>query len=101
MQTHTPGPTPGEIDAMEVLGSDPNVVYGTLHAAWPWAPKDGVGGHTESVTPLSAGFHVYGVEWAPDRISFLLDGAVYKTIAPGKICRRGPPGRLATPSFSY
>ena len=74
-------PNPGEIDAMEVLGSDPNVVYGTLHAAWPWAPKDGVGGHTESVMPLSAGFHVYGVEWAPDRISFLLDGAVYKTIA--------------------
>ena len=69
----------GEIDAMEVLGSEPNVVNGTLHGPWPFAP-DGVGGTDESPTPLSAGFHVYGVEWAPERISFLLDGSVYKTI---------------------
>lgn len=78
-------PDCGEIDAMEVLGSEPNVVHGTLHAAWPWAPKDGMGGIAESPTPLSAGFHVYGVEWAPERISFLLDGAVYKTITPADL----------------
>jgi beta-glucanase (GH16 family) len=78
----------GEIDAMEVLGSEPNIVHGTLHAAWPWAPKDGMGGSAASSTPLSAGFHVYGVEWAPQRISFLLDGTVYKTITPADL----PPG---------
>ena len=78
-------PDCGEIDAMEVLGSEPNVVHGTLHAPWPWAPKDGVGGRAESPTPLSAGFHVYGVEWAPERISFLLDGAVYQTITPSDL----------------
>lgn len=78
-------PDCGEIDAMEVLGSEPNVVHGTLHAAWPWAPKDGVGGRAESPKPLSAGFHVYGVEWGPERISFLLDGAVYQTITPADL----------------
>ena len=75
----------GEIDAMEVLGSEPDVVHGTLHAAWPWASKNGVGGRAESPKPLSAGFHVYGVEWAPERISFLLDGAVYQTITPADL----------------
>lgn len=75
----------GEIDAMEVLGSEPNIVHGTLHAAWPWAPKDGMGGSAASSTPLSAGFHIYGVEWAPQRISFLLDGTVYKTITPADL----------------
>jgi beta-glucanase (GH16 family) len=80
-------PDCGEIDAMEVLGSEPNIVHGTLHGPWTSAPK-GIGGKAESTTPLSAGFHVYGVEWAPERISFLLDGAVYKTITPADL----PPG---------
>jgi beta-glucanase (GH16 family) len=80
-------PACGEIDAMEVLGSEPNVVNGTLHGPWPSEPK-GIGGTAESPTPLSSGFHVYGVEWAPQRISFLLDGVVYKTITPADL----PPG---------
>jgi beta-glucanase (GH16 family) len=70
----------GEIDTMEVLGSEPGTVYGTLHAPWPWAPY-GEQGQAESVTPLSADFHTYAVEWEPERISFMLDGHVYKTIA--------------------
>jgi beta-glucanase (GH16 family) len=72
-------PACGEIDAMEVLGSTPNAAHGTLHGPWPFAPK-GIGGKAESPTPLSGGFHVYGVEWAPERISFLLDGVTYETI---------------------
>jgi beta-glucanase (GH16 family) len=80
-------PACGEIDAMEVLGSEPNVLNGTLHGPWPSAP-DGVGGTVDSSAPLSAGFHVYAVEWSPGRISFLLDGVVYKTITPENL----PPG---------
>jgi beta-glucanase (GH16 family) len=72
-------PACGEIDVAEILGSEPNVVTGTLHAPWSWAPT-GVQGTTESATPLSAGFHTYSVEWEPERISFMLDGSVYKTI---------------------
>lgn len=72
-------PNCGEIDAMEVLGSEPNVLNGTLHGPWPSAPN-GIGGEVESAAPLSAGFHTYGVLWEPDRISFLLDGSVYKTV---------------------
>ena len=32
----------GEIDVMEVLGSEPKVLNGTLHGPWPWAPN-GIG----------------------------------------------------------
>lgn len=80
-------PACGEIDAMEVLGSTSNAVHGTLHAPWPFAPK-GVGGKAETPTSLSGGFHVYGVEWAPERINFLLDGTVYETITRSQL----PPG---------
>jgi beta-glucanase (GH16 family) len=74
----------GEIDIAEVLGSEPNIVNGTLHAPWLWAPN-GVQGTAESATPLSAGFHTYSVEWEPERISFMLDGSVYKTITPADV----------------
>ncbi|HTC60120.1 MAG TPA: family 16 glycosylhydrolase [Solirubrobacteraceae bacterium] len=77
-------PACGEIDTAEVLGSEPNVVNGTLHAPWPWAPT-GVQGQADSATPLSAGFHTYSVEWEPERISFMLDGSVYKTITPADL----------------
>jgi beta-glucanase (GH16 family) len=77
-------PACGEIDTAEVLGSEPNVVNGTLHAPWSWAPT-GVQGQADSATPLSAGFHTYSVEWEPERISFMLDGSVYKTITPADL----------------
>jgi beta-glucanase (GH16 family) len=72
-------PACGEIDAMEVLGSEPNVVNGTLHGPWSFAPG-GLGGTMESPAALSSGFHVYGVEWSRERISFLLDGVRYATV---------------------
>jgi beta-glucanase (GH16 family) len=77
-------PDSGEIDTMEVRGSAPHVVEGTLHGPWSWAPH-GVSGSASSAPSLAAGFHVYGMEWEPDRISFLLDGSVYQTITPADL----------------
>jgi beta-glucanase (GH16 family) len=70
----------GEIDAMEVLGSEPDILNGTLHGPWPAYPN-GSGGEVQSPVPLSAGFHTYGVQWGPSRVSFLLDGSTYETVA--------------------
>lgn len=74
----------GEIDTMEVRGSQPHVVEGTIHGPWSWAPH-GVSASLRSRTSLALGFHVYGVEWGPNRISFMLDGSVYQTITPADL----------------
>jgi beta-glucanase (GH16 family) len=72
-------PASGEIDTMEILGSEPHVVKGTIHGPWSWAPP-GVSGGARSATSLASGFHVYGVKWEPETIEFLLDSVVYETI---------------------
>jgi beta-glucanase (GH16 family) len=74
-------PASGEIDAMELLGSEPNVAIGTVHGPWAWAPH-GVGTKVHSAKSLASDFHVYGVEWSPGQIRFILDGSVYRTITP-------------------
>lgn len=80
-------PGSGEIDVMEILGSRPERLIGSLHGPWPSVP----GGLHSSLLgrrPFSAGFHVYGMRWAPSRISFLLDGSTYATLTPAEL----PPG---------
>jgi beta-glucanase (GH16 family) len=73
-------PECGEIDVMEILGSEPDVLNGTLHGPWPTAPH-GIGSELAHSTPLTAGFHTYGVNWEPERISFLLDGLTYAAVS--------------------
>jgi beta-glucanase (GH16 family) len=90
-------PKCGEIDAMEVLGSKPNAVAGTIHGPWAWAPH-GVGAAKYAPTPLSTGFHVYGVQWSANQISFLLDGVVYETITPARL-RSGSDWPFRRPNF--
>jgi beta-glucanase (GH16 family) len=77
-------PGSGEIDTMEVRGSQPHVVEGTIHGPWRWAPH-GVSASLRTPTSLASSFEVYGMEWSPERISFILDGSVYKTITPAAL----------------
>lgn len=71
-------PACGEIDIMELRGSDPNKVNGSLHAP----DYNGNGALTGSYQ-LDSGnfgddFHVFAVEWAPDGIRWLVDGEPYE-----------------------
>jgi beta-glucanase (GH16 family) len=77
-------PASGEIDTMEVLGSDPHRVHGTIHGPWPWVGNQ-VTGSLPTSESLASGFHVYGVEWEPDRVRFMLDGSLYETITPADL----------------
>jgi beta-glucanase (GH16 family) len=74
-----PWPTSGEIDTMEVLGQYPHTVYGTVHG--PGFVSPGIGGHlTLETSELSDAFHVYGLEWSPRAVTWLLDGRPYFTV---------------------
>ena len=72
-------PNSGEIDIMEHVGYDMNRVHGTVHTkAFYWVNgeqrKSSVEGHD-----VSQAFHVYSLEWGPDRIDVLMDGLRYFT----------------------
>ncbi len=79
-------PKCGEIDVMENIGKEPGIVHGTIHGPG-YSGSKGIS-HAYSLPdgqPLSADFHVYAVEWAPDSITFLLDDHPYATVTPASL----------------
>jgi beta-glucanase (GH16 family) len=68
-------PTP-EIDIMEVLGHKPNRLYTYFH----YQDSRGHAKKGQGVTqkaPLSDDWHVFAVDWRPDRIVWYLDGVEF------------------------
>jgi beta-glucanase (GH16 family) len=79
-------PASGEIDAMEMVGSDPFSAFGTIHGPDSQSANGyAIQGTYHSATSLAAGFHTYSANWTPSRISFAVDGHVYKTITPADL----------------
>lgn len=97
-------PSTGELDIMEMIGSPTDdrgaagevgkagnsnsVAYGTPHfyhvngdadGDGAYAPK-ALGGNLTLADQLSDGYHVYGIDWNPDYISWYVDGVVYNTM---------------------
>lgn len=74
-------PTSGEIDIMEHVGHEPNRIYGTVHTpAYNHILGNARGAGIEIEAPW-AEFHVYAIEWSPDRIDFLVDDRRYFSFA--------------------
>jgi beta-glucanase (GH16 family) len=67
----------GEIDMMEFVGKDPNHIYGTLHYAVAGKHQSDQG-KFEMAAPYDD-FHVYAVEWSPEKIDFYVDNTKYHT----------------------
>ncbi len=70
----------GEIDIMELLGHEPNKVYGTLHYGGEW--PDNVHTGTFYVLPqgnFSIDFHVFTLEWDTAAFRWYVDGIHYQT----------------------
>ena len=72
-------PACGEIDVMEEVGFDQDAIHGTTHSLAYNFKKPTQRTSTTVVPGVTAGFHLYAVEWYPDRIDFFVDGRKYYT----------------------
>ncbi|MGL3199765.1 MULTISPECIES: family 16 glycosylhydrolase [Curtobacterium] len=74
-------PACGEIDAMENVGYEPTLVHGTVHGPG-YSGANGISS-TYRNPPGAAfadDFHVFGVDWRPDSITWTVDGTAYRTV---------------------
>ena len=83
-------PASGEIDVMETLGQDPLTVRATIHGPTTSHGPSGRSGYSrgmnfDSASSLASGFHVYGVSWSPNSVTWLLDGTPYATVTPADL----------------
>jgi beta-glucanase (GH16 family) len=74
-----PWPGCGEIDILENIGAQPNRVFGTVHV--PGASKEsGLSGGVYLHHPPADGFHIFSVDWEPDRLTWQVDGLPYHSL---------------------
>ena len=69
-------PRCGEIDAMEVWGSNPEKLFGTIHYGNPHHETQGT--YELEGTDFSKDYHLFSVEWLPGKIIWYVDGQKYK-----------------------
>jgi len=73
-------PACGEIDIMEHWGVNPNYVSSAIHTPSSFGGTINVGGTT--LEDVFNEFHVYEMEWSPERIVFSVDGTPFYTYEP-------------------
>jgi beta-glucanase (GH16 family) len=82
-------PACGEIDIMELVGSSPSTILGTIHGPGYSGDK---GPSTKFTLPggrrFDDDFHVFAVEWEPNAVRFYVDDILYVTRAAADL----PPG---------
>jgi beta-glucanase (GH16 family) len=70
----------GEIDIIELLGHEPNKIYGTLHYGDKWPNNVHSGGvYTIKNSIFSDNFHVFRLEWEPNKFKWYVDGLLFHT----------------------
>ena len=70
-------PASGEIDIMEHVGYDPDNVLGSVHTQAYNHVKGTQKSGGLKVPGARDAYHIYAIEWLPDRIKFLIDGEPY------------------------
>jgi Ca2+-binding RTX toxin-like protein len=63
----------GEIDIMEMIGSDPYVVLNSTH---DFRDNEHTSAKAAVGADASVGWHTYGLEWTADSLDFYIDGRV-------------------------
>jgi beta-glucanase (GH16 family) len=79
-------PDSGEIDVMENVGFEPSTIHGTIHGPG-YSGSGGIGaGYTlPNGQAFADAFHTFAVDWAPDSITWSVDGNVYQTRTPADL----------------
>jgi len=72
-------PNSGEIDIMEYVGFQKNHIHGTVHNEAHYFVKWNQHKGRILVDGVEDEFHVYALEWSPDRIDILVDDSLYFT----------------------
>ncbi|MFC4723211.1 family 16 glycosylhydrolase [Geojedonia litorea] len=73
-------PESGEIDIMEHVGYDNDSVHGTIHTKAYNHMKGTQKGKAIFIDNPNDEFHVFALEWTPEKMDFILDGVVYNHI---------------------
>jgi beta-glucanase (GH16 family) len=79
-QATVPWPACGEIDIMEFRGQLPNIVTGSLHGPGYSGGSAWTGSFERTGAGFDQDFHVFAIEWSPDRITWLVDGQAYQRV---------------------
>lgn len=74
-------PASGEIDIMEHVGYDMHRIHGTIHTEAFNHTKGTQVGRSVFASKVNEEFHVYTLDWWPDRIDIFLDGEKYFTVS--------------------
>ncbi|HEY7615682.1 MAG TPA: glycoside hydrolase family 16 protein [Terriglobales bacterium] len=79
-------PDCGEIDVMENIGKEPSTVHGTIHGPGYSGPG-GIGAsyNLPGKRRFAEGFHIFAVEWEPERIRFYVDNDNYANRTPADL----------------
>lgn len=76
-------PACGEIDVMEIINANPTKAYGTGHGPSPGGSFSLGGTYTlPGGAMYDQAYHLYAVDWSPNKIVWSLDGNVYYTLTP-------------------
>ncbi|WP_299104267.1 glycoside hydrolase family 16 protein [uncultured Tenacibaculum sp.] len=73
-------PNCGEIDIMEFRGQEPTKIHGSVHGPGYSAGNAITKSYELTNDRFDTGFHVFGIEWAPDYVNFYVDDVLYNQI---------------------
>ncbi|NND54442.1 MAG: family 16 glycosylhydrolase [Gammaproteobacteria bacterium] len=69
----------GEIDIMEMIGSQPDTIHGTIHYGGEWPGNQYSGSSTNVAPGTGTDWHTYAIEWQDGIIRWFVDGQLYST----------------------
>lgn len=81
LENYRAWPSCGEIDIMELIGSEPGVVHGTIHAPYCYGGR-GVSSYYRlpKGKDFSQDYHIFAIEWTDEYIVWFVDDQVYHIV---------------------